>query len=134
MILIVVALVAAITFPVLAASPRPASTPAAGAGGPAGGAGTIDNDKSLDKAKTPRTDGGPPAWAGGWKRVGKNHPGWSQEKWDRWLSRTGGNGAGPFGAGGATAPGCWPPGHSKGGGSGPGARPPRPLVEPSAGS
>ena len=33
-----------------------------------------------------RGDGKPP-WAGGWKRVGKIHPGWSQEKWDRWQAR-----------------------------------------------
>ncbi len=26
---------------------------------------------------------GKPPWAGGWKRVGKDHPGWSQEKADR---------------------------------------------------
>jgi hypothetical protein len=26
---------------------------------------------------------GKPAWAGGWKKVGQSHPGWSQEKADR---------------------------------------------------
>lgn len=26
---------------------------------------------------------GKPPWAGGWKRVGADHPGWTQEKWDR---------------------------------------------------
>lgn len=26
-------------------------------------------------------------WAGGWKRVGKDHPGWTQEKWDRWQAK-----------------------------------------------
>jgi len=36
-----------------------------------------------------RGDGKPP-WAGGWKRVGKIHPGWSQEKWDRWQARLAG--------------------------------------------
>ena len=36
-----------------------------------------------------RGDGKPP-WAGGWKRVGKVHPGWSQEKWDRWQARMAG--------------------------------------------
>lgn len=203
MILIVVALVAAATFPALAASPRPSSAP--GSAGSAGGPGQAENGKAA-KAEVTLTgtvgsrtaaDGtteytltsgstvsvleagpawfygdkhplqpfvgkqvtivgeqrtgssevevrsvngttirtaGPPPWAGGWKRVGKSHPGWSQEKWDRWLSRIGGKGAGPFGSGGGSAPGCWPPGHCKGGGSGAGARPPRPLVEPSAGS
>jgi hypothetical protein len=30
---------------------------------------------------------GKPAWAGGWKAVGDGHPGWSQEKADRWAER-----------------------------------------------
>jgi hypothetical protein len=30
---------------------------------------------------------GKPAWAGGWKRVGRIHPGWTQEKWDRWQAK-----------------------------------------------
>lgn len=30
---------------------------------------------------------GKPPWAGGWKRVGKDHPGWTQEKWDRWQAK-----------------------------------------------
>lgn len=30
---------------------------------------------------------GKPPWAGGWKRVGKDHPGWTQQKWDRWQAR-----------------------------------------------
>jgi hypothetical protein len=49
---------------------------------------------------------GRPPWAGGWKRVGKDHPGWSQEKWDKWqaklaerIQRLGTD--------------CWPPGHCK---------------------
>jgi len=41
-------------------------------------------------------EGGKPPWAGGWKVVGERHPGWSQDKADR------------FGAN------CWPPGHCKG--------------------
>lgn len=40
---------------------------------------------SVD-GKTLREPGKPP-WAGGWKRVGKDHPGWSQEKWDRWQAK-----------------------------------------------
>jgi hypothetical protein len=43
---------------------------------------------------------GRPPWAGGWKRVGSRHPGWTQEKWDRWQARVG-------------DAGCWPPGHCK---------------------
>ncbi len=30
---------------------------------------------------------GKPPWAGGWKAVGKIHPGWSQEKADRWAAK-----------------------------------------------
>ena len=52
--------------------------------------------------------GGKPPWAGGWKAVGSAHPGWSQDKWDRWQERH----AGAPGAPGAAA-GCWPPGHCK---------------------
>ena len=33
-----------------------------------------------------RAEGKPP-WAGGWKRVGERHPGWTQEKWDRWQTK-----------------------------------------------
>ena len=49
---------------------------------------------------------GKPPWAGGWKRVGARHPGWTQEKWDRWQARN---------ADKAKALGvdCWPPGHCK---------------------
>jgi hypothetical protein len=32
---------------------------------------------------------GRPAWAGGWKRVGQDHPGWTQEKWDKWQAKMG---------------------------------------------
>jgi hypothetical protein len=41
---------------------------------------------------------GKPPWAGGWKVVGKAHPGWSQEKADRFAEKFGD---------------CWPPGHCK---------------------
>jgi hypothetical protein len=49
---------------------------------------------------------GKPPWAGGWKRVGKDHPGWSQEKWDRWQAKLAERMA-RFGTD------CWPPGHCK---------------------
>jgi hypothetical protein len=44
-----------------------------------------------------RAEGKPP-WAGGWKRVGQAHPGWSQEKADRMKAKFGD---------------CFPPGHCK---------------------
>ena len=41
---------------------------------------------------------GKPPWAGGWKRVGQLHPGWSQDKADRFKAKFGG---------------CFPPGQCK---------------------
>ena len=41
---------------------------------------------------------GKPAWAGGWKKVGERHPGWSQEKQDRMNAKFGD---------------CFPPGQCK---------------------
>lgn len=41
---------------------------------------------------------GKPPWAGGWKHVGKLHPGWTQEKADRFKARFGD---------------CFPPGQCK---------------------
>ena len=41
---------------------------------------------------------GKPPWAGGWKAVGERHPGWSQEKADRFDAKFGG---------------CFPPGQCK---------------------
>ena len=49
---------------------------------------------------------GKPPWAGGWKVVGKDHPGWSQEKADRWAAKSAEKKA-RFGVD------CWPPGHCK---------------------
>jgi hypothetical protein len=60
--------------------------------------------RSVD-GTTIREPGKPP-WAGGWKRVGEDHPGWSQEKWDRWQAHLEGKQA-QFGLD------CWPPGHCK---------------------
>jgi hypothetical protein len=45
---------------------------------------------------------GKPPWAGGWKRVGEGHPGWSQAKADRFAAKARENGVD-----------CWPPGHCK---------------------
>lgn len=47
---------------------------------------------------------GRPPWAGGWKAVGKDHPGWSQGKADRWAAKMAEKKA-RFGLD------CWPPGH-----------------------
>jgi hypothetical protein len=46
-------------------------------------------------------EAGKPPWAGGWKRVGSAHPGWSQDKADRFADK-----ADRFG-------GCFPPGQCK---------------------
>ena len=48
---------------------------------------------------------GKPPWAGGWKKVGERHPGWTEEKAARWAERQAAKGA-KFGE-------CWPPGHCK---------------------
>jgi hypothetical protein len=45
---------------------------------------------------------GKPPWAGGWKVVGKKHPGWSQEKADRFKAKFGD---------------CFPPGQCKAAGA-----------------
>jgi hypothetical protein len=60
-------------------------------------------------------EGGKPAWAGGWKAVGSAHPGWSQEKWDRWQQRVTGSGDKTNRGNGVKpgAAGCWPPGQCR---------------------
>jgi len=45
-------------------------------------------DVSSVDGKALRAAGKPP-WAGGWKVVGKRHPGWSQEKADRFKAKFG---------------------------------------------
>jgi hypothetical protein len=59
--------------------------------------GTTDVDVSSVNGTALRGEGKPP-WAGGWRRVGSIHPGWSQEKADRFKAKFGD---------------CWPPGHCK---------------------
>ncbi len=49
---------------------------------------------------------GKPPWAGGWKRVGERHPGWTQEKWDRWQAKAAGKAK-------ALGTDCFPPGQCK---------------------
>jgi hypothetical protein len=81
---------------------------------------TVTGEQSGDEVDVETVDGvrlrepGKPPWAGGWKVVGSAHPGWSQEKWDRWQQHQADKGA-KSGAAGAPpgAPGCWPPGQCK---------------------
>lgn len=67
---------------------------------------TVAGEQSGDEVDVEAIDGSPiraagkPPWAGGWKRVGSAHPGWTQEKADRWAAKHGAAGAA----------GCWPPG------------------------
>lgn len=67
---------------------------------------TIDGEKAADSTEidvhrvngTALREPGKPPWAGGWKRVGAAHPGWSQEKADRFEAKFGD---------------CFPPGQCK---------------------
>ena len=66
--------------------------------------GTSVDVQSVD-GKQIREPGRPP-WAGGPMQVGKDHPGWSQDKSDRWAARADAMKS-KFGVD------CWPPGHCK---------------------
>src|SRR5919106_4421377 len=67
---------------------------------------TIVGEKAADGTEvdvesvdgTALREPGKPPWAGGWKVVGKSHPGWSQEKADRFKTKFGD---------------CFPPGQCK---------------------
>ena len=59
--------------------------------------GTTEVDVISVDGKALREPGKPP-WAGGWKVVGEKHPGWSQEKADRFKAKFGD---------------CFPPGQCK---------------------
>jgi hypothetical protein len=80
---------------------------------------TIVGSQRGDEVDVESVDGvalrapGKPPWAGGWKAVGSIHPGWSQEKADRWAQKMADKAARGNGAGKAGATGCWPPGHCK---------------------
>jgi hypothetical protein len=69
---------------------------------------TITGSQSGDEVEVATVDGttirgaGRPPWAGGWKAVGSAHPGWSQDKADRFAEK-----AKAFGVD------CWPPGWCK---------------------
>ena len=60
-------------------------------------AGSTEIDVESVDGKALRDPGRPP-WAGGWKVVGERHPGWSQEKADRFKAKFGD---------------CFPPGQCK---------------------
>jgi hypothetical protein len=60
-------------------------------------AGSTEVEVESVDGKALREPGKPP-WAGGWKRVGERHPGWSQEKADRFKAMFGD---------------CFPPGQCK---------------------
>ena len=78
---------------------------------------TITGGQRGDEVDVATVDGvrlraaGKPPWAGGWKAVGSAHPGWSQEKADRWAQKQATKAG--TGAAGASGSGCWPPGHCK---------------------
>ena len=76
---------------------------------PSSGPGKSDHSAVTGKAGAPgfawheakvngKHAGGKPSWAGGWMRVGKDHPGWSQAKADRFKAKFGD---------------CFPPGQCK---------------------
>jgi hypothetical protein len=71
---------------------------------------TITGSQSGDEVEVDTVDGtalrepGRPPWAGGPKAVGSIHPGWSQDKADRWQQKQDAK---------AGAGGCWPPGLCK---------------------
>jgi hypothetical protein len=68
---------------------------------------TIVGEQSGDEVDVVSVDGtalrapGKPPWAGGWKVVGKIHPGWSQEKADRQAAKA------------KARADCFPPGQCK---------------------
>jgi len=64
-----------------------------------GGKAADSNEVDVETVNgTALREGGKPPWAGGWKRVGEGHPGWSQEKADRFKAKFGD---------------CFPPGQCK---------------------
>jgi hypothetical protein len=67
--------------------------------------GSTEVDVRMVNGTAIRAAGKPP-WAGGWKRVGKDHPGWTQEKWDRWQAKLAERMA-------RSGTDCWPPGHCR---------------------
>ena len=58
---------------------------------------------------------GKPPWAGGWKKVGKDHPGWTQEKADRQAAKQADRAARRAAKMERFGLQCWPPGLCKDG-------------------
>jgi hypothetical protein len=58
---------------------------------------------------------GKPPWAGGWKTVGEQHPGWSQEKADRQAAKQAAKTDRQAAKQERFGLDCWPPGHCKDG-------------------
>ncbi|HET9665663.1 MAG TPA: hypothetical protein VFP09_02860 [Desertimonas sp.] len=56
---------------------------------------------------------GKPPWAGGWKKVGKDHPGWTQEKADRQAAKQADRAARRAAKMERFGLQCWPPGLCK---------------------
>ena len=77
---------------------------------------TVTGEQTADEVDVDTVDGvrlraeGKPPWAGGWKAVGSAHPGWSQDKWDRWQAKQASRNGAPGGAGSGA---CLPPGLCK---------------------
>jgi hypothetical protein len=78
-----IVLIVASGIPISAAirSPSSANVPAAASSGPEG---AKPFKKPVKERKEKRAK---ERQVGGWKRVGEGHPGWSQEKWDRWQAK-----------------------------------------------
>ena len=76
---------------------------------------TVSGGQRGDEVDVETVDGvrlraaGKPPWAGGWKAVGSAHPGWTQDKWDRWQQKQADKATKLNAAG----EGCWPPGKCK---------------------
>ena len=68
-------------------------------------AGELEVDVEAVNGQALRAAGKPP-WAGGWKQVGERHPGWTQEKMDRWQARAADKAR-------ALGTDCFPPGQCK---------------------
>lgn len=68
-------------------------------------AGSTEIDVATVDGKALRASGKPP-WAGGWKKVGEAHPGWTVEKAERWEAKVKAKQE-KFGVD------CWPPGQCR---------------------
>ena len=76
------------------------------------GATTVD---VLTVNGTALREAGKPPWAGGWKTVGEQHPGWTQEKADRQAAKAARQAERNAAKQERFGLQCWPPGHCKDG-------------------